>query len=209
MKMKTWAMTAALAALACSAAQAQTAAGSFQGFSLGLNAGMISSATEITSGTDVLDGLGHSSAVGSLQGAYSWAAGDRGVLSVGATYNLNDVDGGELRTTAGVRTALYKARDAYSVYFEPGYLLTDKTLAFATLGYEAATARAEDGAGVVVKKDIQGAGYGFGLRTMLDKNLYVQVAVKQVYYDSERFPGDTADFKTRATLGSVGVGYKF
>jgi opacity protein-like surface antigen len=208
MKMKKLAVTFAVATVAFSALQAQAQSGGFQGLSLGLNAGMIASNTEITSGTSVLDGLGHISAVGSLQAAYGWAIGDA-MVSVGATYNLNDVDGGELRTLAGARTAIYKARDAYSVYVEPGFKLNDRTLAFATLSYEAASAKAEDGAGVITKQDIQGTGYGFGLRTLLDKNMYVQVAVKQVYYDSERFPGDTADFKTRSTLGSVGVGYRF
>ncbi|MFM2036787.1 MAG: hypothetical protein RL459_2052 [Pseudomonadota bacterium] len=209
MKMNKLAVAVAVATMAFSAVQAQAQSSGFQGVSLGLNAGMIASTTEITAGTDVLDGLGHSAAVGSLQAAYGWAMGDKGVISVGATYNLNDVKGGELRTTAGVRTGLYKARDAYSIYLEPGYQLNDKTLAFATLSYEAATARAEDGAGTAVTQDIEGAGYGFGLRVLLDKNLYMQVAVKQVYYESDRFPGDAADFKARATLGSVGVGYRF
>jgi len=208
MKIKKLAVMAAMATVAFSAVQAQAQSAAFQGFSVGLNAGVNAADTELTYGGAVIDGVGHTSAVGTLQGAYGWAMGPQSVVSVGATYNLNDADGAEFRNAGGLKVLDYKARDVYSIYVEPGFLLSDKTLAFLSLSYEGATAKGE-GSGYQVRKGIRGAGYGFGMRTALDKNLYFQVAVKHVVYDSERFPNDPTDFKAKSTLGSVGVGYKF
>jgi len=42
-----------------------------------------------------------------------------------------------------------------------------------------------------------------------EQNLYLQVEANRIQYDSARFDGNTADFKTGATVGAVGIGYKF
>ena len=52
-------------------------------------------------------------------------------------------------------------------------------------------------------------GYGVGARTMLDKNLFLQAEVKHTTFGSEALPGDTDKIKTKNTVVSFGVGYKF
>jgi opacity protein-like surface antigen len=60
--------------------------------------------------------------------------------------------------------------------------------------------------------DLEGWGYGIGSKTMLDKNLYLQVEVNLTDYDAIKGTlsngnSYTADPKTIA--GTVSVGYKF
>jgi opacity protein-like surface antigen len=87
-------------------------------------------------------------------------------------------------------------------------VLSEKTLGYAKVSYNTGTVQAESGASSV-SKDISGTGFGFGVRTLLSKNLYLQVEANRIQFDSARFADDTSDFKTTATVGTVGIGYKF
>ena len=189
------------------ASQALAQVQSHTGFSLGANLALTSTNTEATLSGLNLNAVGQSSVGASVQAAFSYAAADSVLLSVGATYSLADIDALSFSSTSG--SGSLKLKNAYSVYVEPGYPVADKTIAFARLSYEAATMRTEASGSSGRDKDIGGAGLGFGLRTLVTKNLYLQAEARRVAYNSDRFAGDTTDFKTSMTLGSVGLGYKF
>ena len=91
---------------------------------------------------------------------------------------------------------------------EPGFKVSEKTLAYAKVGYENASMQGEV-AGRSDDKSIDGVGYWLGLRTMVDSKLYLQAEVKQIFYSSATFSGQSTDFKVHATEGLFGVGYQF
>ncbi|RFO94807.1 hypothetical protein DIC66_21585 [Rhodoferax lacus] len=178
----------------------------FEGGSVALNLGLQSNSTEISSGSDRISGIGWDSQGANLQGAWGWSLSPSFIVSVGASYNLTDVSAGDAGTSTGGFSL--KRKNAYSVYLEPGFKVSDKTLAYGKVGYENANMQGEV-AGRSGDKSIDGIGYGLGLRTMLDNNLYLQAEVKQIYYSSATFPGQSTDFKVHATEGLFGVGYQF
>ena len=179
---------------------------SFEGASVGLSATLSSPTTEFTTGADQLKGLGWTSVGGGLQGAYSWNVGQASVVSVGATYQLNDISSGEFKSAPDF--ASLKKKNSYSVYVEPGFKVKEHTLAYAKIGYEGANMRLESTA-ASVDRDINGASLGFGLRVLLDTHIYVQAEVKQTVYNSTAFNGQPVDFRTSATAGLIGIGYHF
>lgn len=99
-----------------------------------------------------------------------------------------------------------KIKNHLSLYVEPGLLVSDKTLAYGKLSYDSAKA-------VVTEereesKSIKGTGFGFGIRTMIDKTSFVQVEVKQIGFRSiDVLDGTSA--KAKASIGTIGFGMKF
>lgn len=196
------ALTASLAFATLASAQANN----FGGFSLGLNADMTATSSEVTVSTVTGKGLGQQSVGASLQGAYGFSISPATVLSLGLTYSLADINAGEL-TISGTGTGKYKLKNAYSVYIEPGFNISPSTLGYLKISYEAAAANA-DRVGGSENKDVNGVGLGVGMRALLAKNIYLQVEARQVQYNTVTFTG-AVDFKPAATYGTIGVGYKF
>jgi len=192
--------------LTCFAASAQAA--NFDGFSAALNLNLMGASTraKIDSSGPTLDGLGANAAALSLQAAYGFDLSNNTVVSIGGTYVLGSPKVFSLED--GNNSANGKAKSVTSLYLEPGYLLSDKTMAYGKLSYESANLSV-DSVGNNVSKGIRGTGFGAGLRTMIDKNVFLQVEVKRIGYGTARFQGDTSDFKTSATMGTIGIGYKF
>lgn len=192
-------------ALAVAAACSTTTfaqASNFTGPSVGVNLDHTAVSSQITDATSDLDGLGQHSVGVSLQAAYGFELTPSSVLNIGTTYSLTEAKAGHVKDT---NTVTFKGKNATSVYFEPGLLINDKTLAYGKVSYETVKMTADGGNG---DKNINGVGYGFGIRTMLDKAWTLQAEIKHVTYGSEKLDR-TTDFKTTATVGTVGVGYKF
>jgi outer membrane immunogenic protein len=197
---------ASIAAACSTSAFAQVS--NFTGPSVGVNLDHTSVTTELSSFNDAaLDGIGQQSVGASVQTAYGFALSNDSVLSIGATYSLVNAKAGELRSADG--TITFKAKNQYSLYLEPGYLVSEKTLAYGKVSYEAAKVTADVTGDVGGSENVHGMGYGFGIRTMLDKNLSLQAEVKSIKYGSKSFGDDTSTFKSTATVGSIGLSYKF
>jgi len=203
--MKKFLILTSLAA-SCFAPQAFAQAKNFEGFSVALNAHVIAPTTEASLLGATINGFGQQSAVGSIQGAYSFIASDSVVLALGASYNLTDFDAGTVRDATS--SATLKIQNSGSIYFEPGFLTSERTLAYLKISYEKGTVK-EEANGTSLTKDVTGNSFGFGIRTLLSKNLFLQAEAKRVQFDSARFEGDIVDFKTSATVGTIGIGYKF
>ena len=191
------------ASFATSSVYAQ--AKNFAGVSMGGNLNLISTTTEISLGSSGLNGIGQEATNVSVQAAYGLIISDVALLSVGGTYNLSDIDAGKI--TSGATTNTIKFQNAVALYVEPGLMLNDKNLGYAKISYNRATVKAE--AGESVTQDVSGTGFGFGIRTLLSKNAYLQIEVNRIQYASARFDGSTTDFKSASTAGSLGLGYKF
>ena len=215
MKKLLWIVTAALIS---GTAGAQTKP--FEGFSATLNLNLIGTSNKVKfdqdpetgpDSTTMMDGLGKNSVAGTMQAAYGFSVGQNLILSVGGTYALgapktwtliDDVNG----PTSG------KARNMASLYIEPGYLISDKTMAYGKLSYETAKVDIPSGDADVVSvnsKKVHGTGLGFGIRTMLNKNMFLQTEIRRIDYRTASAGAGITDIKTSATVGGVGLGWKF
>ena len=196
-------LTVLAASLACAAACAQTT--QFEGYSAAFSLNRFSSSTSLTSEDGRLN-YGGQSWNGSIQAAYGFALKANSVLSIGGTFTFGNVEGGG--ENFGIGESRYRAKNAYSIYVEPGFVLNEKTLAYAKLSSETAKGSAEVFGNPEYSKRIQGTGFGFGLRTMLDQNKFVQVEVKDINYGSADV-GDGYTYKPKSVVGSIGLGMKF
>lgn len=159
-------------------------------------------------GEIALDGIGQQSFGTSLQAAYGFALSNDTVVSVGGTYALTKDKSGNLEMDGD--QVQFKNKNQMSLYVEPGYLVSNTTLAYGKVSYESAKMTVAVAGSEGGSQKVNGLGFGFGIRTMLDKNLSLQAEVKQVKYGAENFDDDgSAKFKTSATVGTIGLGYKF
>lgn len=196
-------LTVVAASLACAIAGAQTA--NFEGLSGALNLNRSSTTTKFTF-EDSYVNYGGQSWSGSIQAAYGFAVSPSIVVSVGGTYGFGRIDsGGE---NFGLGLSEFRAKKAYSLYVEPGFLLNEKTLAYGKLSYEGAKGAARVFDSAEYSKTIKGTGFGFGVRTMIDKNMFIQVELKQVGYRTIDI-GDGYTYKPKSTAGTFGIGMKF
>jgi opacity protein-like surface antigen len=196
-----------LICLAATAAvcSAQAQSGDFTGFSAGANMAMNAGSYSQAVGTATIDGLGQQSlGVGGFA-AYGLSIGSASVLTLGFDYSFSDIKAGEIKSTTSSASA--KIQNLWSVSVAPGAMLTDKTLAYFKLGFE--NGKAVGSSTTEVSKNVTGSSWGVGMKTLFNKNTFLQVEVKQVTFGSARFDGDTVDFTARGTSGSVGLGFMF
>ena len=181
----------------------------FTGPSAGVNMNTVSTTTKLTAdGSAAFDGFGQQSLGTSLQAAYGIALSNDTVVSIGGTYALNKDRAGNLEINGDQMQ--FKNKNQMSLYLEPGYLVSNTTLAYGKVSYESAKMTVSVTGADGDSQKVNGYGYGFGIRTMLDKNLSLQVEVKQVKYGAENWADDgSSKFKSSATLGTIGLGYKF
>ena len=196
-----------LICLAATAAvcSAQAQSGGFTGFSAGANMAMNSASYSQTVGTTTLDGIRQQSLGLGGFAAYGLSIGSASILTLGFDYSFSDIKAGELKsaTTSGSD----KLQNLWSVSIAPGTMLTDKTLAYFKLGFE--NGKAVSSSTTEVSKNITGSSWGLGMKTLFNKNTFLQVEVKQVNFGAARFDGSTTDFTARGTSGSVGLGFMF
>lgn len=184
--------------------QAWAQADQFSGWSLGLNVNSASAWTEFIGGGTATK-ISDRSQNASLQAAYGAVLGRHGVLGFGVTYSLGDLKAGSV--SAGGRSVDFRLKNLYSLYVEPGYAVSDSWLAYAKLGYFGVRNGEESVDGVTHSKTFGGLGYGLGIRTMLDKNLYLQIEFIQADYNRKTV--DFGTYRSMTSTGSVGLGFKF
>lgn len=204
---------AAIAAACSTSAFAQVS--NFTGLSAAVNMDAIGNSVEINNFAGDQAGSVYSPGANEFgstaQAAYGFELSPKSVVSLGASYSLTGYNGFKSTDSIadGSGQTSTKATNVMSLYVEPGYLVSNSTLAYGKVGYETAKfeAKFSDGSADI---NLTGVSYGFGIRTMIDKNLFVQAEVKRIDYDTNAFAGDTeSNFKAKVTSGSVGIGYKF
>jgi Outer membrane protein beta-barrel domain len=188
--------------LACALGQASFAqTANFTGFTVAGNLNTTSSNLE-ASGSGTTATYGATSNNVSIEAAYGIAAGQSLVFNLGATFLLGDQ---KLATaTSGSTTAEISAKNVYSLFVEPTYVLSANTAMYAKLGYLSADGKSNISNGT---QGFNGVAYGAGFRHFFDKNLFAQVEFTQSNYESKSSGGTSV--KPSLTAGTVGIGYKF
>lgn len=197
-------LIASAIAVSLMAPQAFAQASNFQGFSLGANLNAANFANEFNANGQTFKN-GDKSANGGVQAAYGFGINDSFVMGLGVTYALGDLRAGSA-SSGGVGYEL-KAKNLYSVYLEPGFVISNSTMAYAKVSYQHTKGEMSLSTGDTQSEDYSGVGYGAGIRTVLDKNVYLQVEFSQLLFNEKTTGGLIS--KPSATIGTIGFGYKF
>ena len=176
----------------------------FEGFSVGINGSSSSVSTEAT-GTGVSGKFGDSSENFSLQAAYGVSMGGNGVLGVGGTYTLADFNAGNI--ASGSANVSLKGKDMYSLYVEPGFLVSPSTLIFAKAAYISMKGETS-GSGVPAgSENFDGLGYGAGVRMSFGKTAFWQFELTQSDYNAKNI--SALSLKPSAFNRTIGIGFRF
>ena len=184
----------------------------FGGLLISLNGSLASTNTDLSDETFQLRSIGQSSASGFAQVGFGYFATDNAVLSIGTTYRLSDLKAGQISNGDG--TVKLSATRNYSVYFEPGFKVSDHSMIYALVSYEGARglgkAISETTSETIKdRENISGLGFGFGARSFLNDIAFIQIQVKKFQFDYEPIVGTSAGYDPKALEGSVGFGFRY
>lgn len=190
-------LVASLLSVAATGAFAQ--ANAFDGFSAGLKVSSVGASTTL-SAPGASTNLGQQSVVPTVELGYTYGVSKEIALGLTATYDLAD-------TKSGTADSLnFKGTEHYSINFKPGYVFNNTTMVYAILGYNSMTGKVSD-AGYSASTNFNGFGAGLGIQALVTKNVYIQAEAQQITYSGVTKSGVT--FTPSATVGTVGLGYKF
>ncbi len=181
------------ASVAFIAPQAFAQAKNFEGFSLG--ASIASTKTTFENPTVSIDGT---TASLDLNAQYNFALAPQFVLGVGLNLGTGNNKAG---TSAGVDVI---TKNRYALEFTPGYAVSNTLLVYGKVASLSATAEAG-----TFSEGISGIGYGLGVRGLVDKNIYWQVGYDANTYSEKTSAALGGAYKTKSSVFSLGVGYKF
>ncbi len=187
-------------ALVCGTAMATNFSGPEAGVSVTMNGG----ATKYQENGKKEYTFGGSSLGFRLHGGYGFDMGNDVLVLLGVNYNATELSVAKL---AGENA---KIKNSWSLSAAPGMMLNDTTLAYVKLSYEAGKFDLYS-SDLKVNKSVSGFGYGAGLRTEINKTTFLETEIKQVSYSKLNYKkgSDSYDFTPSATVGSVGVVFKF
>ncbi len=187
-------------------------ASNFEGLSIGLGLAAVGVDTKYQDTDDFNLKVGQTNVIPVIDLSYAYAVDSKFLVGVGATYDLKDAKSGSASVPDYASITL-KAKSHYSIYVQPTYLMTNNTALFAKVGYHSMKGTAE-----IVCDDctndslkFKGIGYGAGIKTFLDKNIFVQAEIQVVDYKKKSLADDdfTWSYKPKSTAGILSVGYKF
>lgn len=184
---------------ASTGAFAQSSGNAFEGFSAGVKVSTIGSSTTL-SAPGFSANLGQQSFVPTVELGYAYGLSKEIVLGLTATYDLTETKAGS------VDNLNFKTKDHYSINFKPGYVFNNNAMVYAIVGYNAMTGQASLN-GSSDTKSFNGFGAGAGVQVLLNKNIYLQAEAQQITYTGVK--AGVVTFTPSATVGTLGLGYKF
>jgi len=213
---------ALLASVAATPAFSQ--AKNFAGPSIAISGVFNSGDVKVTAdnGTDnASSNFGKSNIIPSVDLSYAIPVDNNFFLSLGATYDLSKSTVGQANALLSGETYTEKMtiKDHYSLYIQPSYAFNNSSSIFAKVAYNFAKGSlTETGTdytptSFTASKNIEGWGYGFGVRSLITNNIYVQAEAQIDKYDKETSTdsgnGITYSFDPKVVSGKISVGYKF
>ena len=238
--------TALVSLIISSATHAQTT--NFVGPSVALSGSYVGGSSKVNTGealNEYFGGSGINAKLGDQTNVipgidlnYGFALGNNFVLGIGATYDFSKTKtggfdfNGNINSEDSTLTINSNLKDHYSLYIQPTYVINKDSAFFAKVGRHYAKSEvSSEGTGYLVpgafgdsprKNNVEGWGYGLGLKTFLNSNFYIQAEAGIVEYDRVNLPyiieGSDADadlgnapssIKQKTTNATISVGYKF
>ena len=195
---------------------------SFEGLSIGLFGSIIGAEVDgkITDSNGAVStgSIGKVTPVAGIDASYTFATGSNGFFGVGATYLAGEAEfglGDADSSSDATKTFKGKIKDHYSVYIQPGYAVSKDSAVYGKLSYNHADFNISNA--VKQPGDLEGWGYGIGLKTFLTANAFVQVEASYTEYDNltatRTATGGTGLTTASGTpaiaAGTITIGYKF
>lgn len=143
---------------------------------------------------------------------------DKWLFGIGASYDLNSIRTGEsTNNSGGYFSAKSKASNHYSVYVQPTYALSENNALFAKVGYHSTRIELGDNGQLIAggittyKNTLNGIGYGFGLMTFLERDIFLKTELEIVQYQKAHVPSAAGDvsYKLNTVSGILSLGYRF
>ena len=222
---KTTTICCAVALLATTAATpALSQSKNFAGPSIAVSGAFVAGDVKVTAndGTDnASSNFGKSNIIPGVDLSYGIPLDNNFLINLGATYDLSKSTLGQANGYIGGETYTEKLtiKDHYSLYIQPTYAFSNTSAVFAKLSYNFAKGSlTETGTdytptSFTASRNIEGYGYGLGLKSLLNNNLYIQVEAGIDEYDKEtaRDSGNsiTYTFDPKVVTGKISIGYKF
>ncbi len=176
---------------------------SFSGFSVFGNLNHLTSSVKYTDGADTIDGLGKSSVGFTLGTDYGFSLGKDSVLLLGATFNFGSPELFDFNV--GGDNFKFEEKTAWSLYLAPGVEVVKDVLLYGKLAYHDMKVKASGD--ITGNQSFNGVGYGIGSRVNLNKTTFMTVEFQQINFGKETTAVGT--WEPKATVGSVGIGFKF
>lgn len=225
-------MTKKITTLCCTVAMLATTAATpalsqsknFAGPSIAVSGAFVAGDVKVTAdnGTDnASSNFGKSNIIPSFDLSYGIPLDNNFLLNIGATYDLSKSTLGQANAFIDPETYTEKLtiKDHYSLYIQPTYVFSNTSAAFAKLSYNFAKGTlTETGTDLTpesftASRNIEGFGYGVGLKSLINNNLYIQVEAGIDEYDKETATdsgnGITYSFDPKVVTGKISIGYKF
>ena len=176
----------------------------FTGFEAGVGLNMVgaSALVNLKNSMTYSNEYGQQTTAIKLHGGYGIELSKDTVLHFGLDYNTANINAGYMHD-ADINLLI---KDVWSLSVAPGMLLSDKTLAYFKLSYEAGKFSSSHQS--ATNYDASGVGYGFGVRTQINKTTFLETEVKQVNYNTV-IDESKNEISLKSTVGSVGVVFKF
>jgi hypothetical protein len=231
MTKKTTTICCAVALLATTAATpALSQSKNFAGPSIAISGAFNSGDVKGTAQTDdenASSNFGKSNIIPGIDLSYGIPIDNNFLVNIGATYDLSKSTLADARASLlpdegednDTYTTKLTIKDHYSFYIQPTYLVSNTSAIFAKLSYNFAkgsyteTATNLDPTSFTVSRNMEGFGYGIGLKSLLNNNLYVQVEAGIDEYDKESATdsdnGITYSIDPKVVTGKISIGYKF
>lgn len=188
----------AMSLVALTATSVSAAENPFNGFFVGLNVSSVGAITEL-SGATTAD-LGQQTIVPSIEASYAYGMSDKISMGVTGTYDLSNTKGGSSGNNS------FKGKNHYSINFKPGYVVSPNTMLYALIGYHSIDGNLNTASGAS-SKSFNGVGAGFGLQTLVSKDIYVKAEAQHIMYSSET--SGTTEFNPSKTTATLGIGFKY
>jgi len=166
--------------------------------------------------------IGKIAEIANLDLGYTFSLSNNGAISIGGTYTPGKAKVGNGSfvastpgSTASDQNVSAQFKDPYSIYVMPTYAISNNSAIFAKISYNHVDLDVtSSGTTTITSKpsDLEGWGYGIGSKTMLDKNLYLQVEVNLNDYDTINGTlsnGNSFNADPKTIAGTVSIGYKF
>jgi hypothetical protein len=188
----------AMSLVALTAANVSAAENPFNGFFVGLNLSSVGAITELSGATSAE--LGQQSIVPSIEASYAYGLSDKISLGVTGTYDLSNTQGGSSTNNS------FKGKNHYSINFKPGYIVSPNTMLYALIGYHSVDGNLK-AAGITSSQGFNGIGAGFGLQTLVSKDIYIKAEAQHIMYSGEN--SGLTEFKPSKTTATLGIGFKY
>ena len=197
---------------------------SFQGTSVALTASVVGAeakgnvvSSDAANNSDS-GSIGRIGAFAGVDAAYTVGAGTNGFFGFGATYipfkaELATATGSKSgQDGASTNSGKAEIKDYYTLYVQPGYAINNTSAIYAKVLY--ANAKLDVSGATSSSKDLEGWGAGIGLKTFLDKNLFIQTELNYTEFDSVKVTGTgnlagTVTAKPKIAGGTINIGYQF